>query len=248
MIASLPMYWRPENAAAWQRLWQAVRDELPGLPDLTPPEALPEPWTKHWLDPDLAVSMTCGLPLRTALRNKVTYVATLDFGLDAPAGHYLSYLVARPGASLGDPLRLAYNSGDSQSGWAALHDLEQGTPAFDISQWIETGGHAASLAAVADGRADIAAIDAVSLRLLERFEPAAGQVSIVGRSNASPALPLITALGTDPRPLAEAFRAAVDTLNDVDRADMGGLRGLVTLTDEHYYSVPVPPAVPRAKP
>jgi len=80
MTASLPMYWRAETAGLWLDFWTCVQRAAPQLrlPDLTPPDALGPDWTKHWCDPSLALSMTCGLPFRTILRNRVTYVGTLS--------------------------------------------------------------------------------------------------------------------------------------------------------------------------
>jgi hypothetical protein len=122
MIASLPMYWRPENAAAWQAFWQIVQHEGRAhglsLPDLTPPQDLPANWINHWLRPDLALSMTCGLPFRTTLRGRVAYVGTLGFGLQTQTGHYFSRVLTR--FAPGDPRRddplhrvLAFNAPDS---------------------------------------------------------------------------------------------------------------------------------------
>lgn len=91
------MYWRAENAHLWRAFWQLVQSHALGdglrLPALTPPEELPERWADHWLSPDLALSMTCSLPFRTALRGRVRYVGTLGFGLKAPGGHYFSRIV-----------------------------------------------------------------------------------------------------------------------------------------------------------
>ena len=58
MIASLPMYDRPETRAANDNLWALVRKNYAG--DL--PESLTRTgdiWD-HWHSPDLAVSQTCG--------------------------------------------------------------------------------------------------------------------------------------------------------------------------------------------
>jgi ABC-type phosphate/phosphonate transport system substrate-binding protein len=55
-----------------------------------------------------------------------------------------------------------------------------------------TGGHAASLAAVAGGAADIAAIDCVTYALLARLRPeTVAAVRVLTETPASPALPLI---------------------------------------------------------
>ncbi|MGV6847058.1 MAG: phosphate/phosphite/phosphonate ABC transporter substrate-binding protein [Marinibacterium sp.] len=240
MIASLPMYWRAENAGAWRRFWDLVRRRLPDLPDLTPPEDLPQPLGAHWLAPDLALSMTCGLPLRSALRDRVTYVGTLDFGLADRRGYYRSQVICRRGlAADAAGLRIAFNAPDSQSGWAAV-DLPKGR----FTDWVETGSHAASLAALTEDRADIAWIDAITWRLLKRFDPAAGEVEEIRQTPLSPGLPLITARGHDPAPLRAALGDAVAALPDTMRNDLGGLTGFAVLDPARYHEQPVPPPPP----
>lgn len=235
MIASLPMYWRDETAAGWRALWDLVRAALPGLPDLSPPDRLGD-LHAHWLSPDLALSMTCGLPLRTALRGKVDYVGTLDFGLGNAPGYYHSQVIAREGFAPGTPPRLAFNASDSQSGWAAAQHLAP------FAGLVETGSHAASLAAVAEGRADIACLDAVTWRLLQRFDPQAASVHPLQRTPATPGLPLITAKGRDPAPLRAALAQAVAALDPATAEAIGGLRGFVVLAPAEYFDIPVPPA------
>lgn len=239
-IASLPMYWRAENAAGWRMFWSMVQDigktEGITLPDLTEPAALPNDLAQHWTAPDLVLSMTCGLPFRCFLRGKVRYVGTLDFGLGTPLGHYQSQIIVRSDLS-GPAKRLAYNSGDSQSGWAATQDLPE---TAEIAETVPTGAHAASLAALADGRADIACIDAVTWRLLERFDPNARRVTRLGTTRPTPGLPLITSLATNPIPLRTALRQAIARFKPADPADLGGPMTFCMLDEQDYYSEPIP--------
>lgn len=239
MIASLPMYWRAENAGAWRAFWNLVRDAHSGaLPELIPPEALPDPLTEHWLSPDLCLSMTCGLPLRTALRGRVRYVGTFDFGLTRAAGYYHSQVVSRRGLAPGATgLRLAFNAPDSQSGWAAVD-----RPRGEFITLIETGSHAGSLAAVAGDRADIAWLDAVTWRLMQRHDPVAAAVDPVRVTVPTPGLPLITAADRDPAALRDALSAAVARTPADLRTELGGLRGFTVLDEALYHSQPVPPA------
>ncbi len=247
MIASLPMYWRAGNAALWRAFWGQVQGcaarEGVALPDLTPPEDIPEPWTDHWLRPDLALSMTCGLPFRSALRGKVTYVGTLDFGLDVPAGQYVSHLLARAGTARADPgdAVLAYNAADSQSGWAVAQPwLEPGT------RFLRTGAHAASARAVLTGAADFAFVDAVTWRILTRSDQELARLDIVATTAPSPGLPLITALGTDPEPLRRALRDAVQAFAPEDPLSMGGPMTFHVLDVADYLALPIPAPPPAA--
>ncbi|MGR3434444.1 MAG: phosphate/phosphite/phosphonate ABC transporter substrate-binding protein, partial [Shimia sp.] len=139
----------------------------------------------------------------------------------------------------GDGPRVAINGWDSQSGWAAAQAHLPPDPSF-----VVTGGHAASLAAVAEGRADMACLDAVTWRLLRADDPNAGRVTVRGWTEWTPGLPLVTATGRDPAPLFDAMAGAIDALAPEDRATLGGLRGLVRIDPAAYLAVPNPPPAP----
>jgi ABC-type phosphate/phosphonate transport system substrate-binding protein len=240
MKASLPMYWWPENAAAWARFWDDMRARLPHLPQITPPGDLPADWYAHWGAPDLALSHVCGLPFATHFLDSVTYVASIDFALpDTPPGWYHSVVVTRSDETRPrEALRLAYNSSDSQSGWGST----QGRP---FAGYLETGAHRASAAAVAEGRADVAYIDAVSWRILEQALPdVAASLKVIDRSAPTPGLALIAAPGVDPAPLRDALAAALDALADEDRRIMGGPVRLAHVTADDYRALPIPAPAP----
>ncbi len=77
-----------------------------------------------------------------------------------------------------------------------------------FAEKIETGGHRNSIKAVAEGRADVAAIDCRSWHLARLYEPAAQQVQVVGWTAKRKGLPFITAL-TTPKHVVDALRRAV---------------------------------------
>lgn len=246
MIASLAMYDWPEVRGEHDRLWSLIREGLAGE-GIAAPEALTRDaglW-EIWQSPDLVLAQTCGMPYRTRLHGRVTLVATPDYGLpEAPPGHYYSVLVTRadePGEA-GDFLdrTFAFNGQDSQSGWAAAqnHMARRGQ---HFSRTLHTGAHVDSARAVAEGRADIAAIDAVSWRLMVAHRPAvAGRLRVICHTEPTPGLPLITALGRDPEPLARATAAAIAALAPADRSALG-LRGVVWIPAAAYLAVPTPP-------
>jgi ABC-type phosphate/phosphonate transport system substrate-binding protein len=97
-------------------------------------------------------------------------------------------------------LRFAYNNPDSMSGLIGLtQDLAAIGETLDIfSERIETGGHRLSVKAIAEGRADIAAIDCRSWALAQLYEPAATQVQVIGWTAKRPGLPYVTARSTPP--------------------------------------------------
>ena len=92
-------------------------------------------------------------------------------------------------------LRLAYNAPDSMSG---ILVLQRGLEAQDsglhiFRETVETGGHRASIRSIAEGRADVAAVDAKTWGLAQRFEPAALELALVGWTGKRKGLPFVTA-------------------------------------------------------
>lgn len=239
MRAALPMYDRAEIMAATDAFWGHIRDALRDA-GIAAPDALcrdADPWT-IWQDPTLVLAQTCGLPFRTRLHDRVALVATPDYGLPGcPPGHYNSVIIARPGP-LPDRPRLAINDPLSQSGWAALADWlqEQGITRGPVTV---TGAHAASARAVAEGLADLAAIDAQTWRLLLRHAGADPELE-VARSTPTPGLPLITALTDQAATIAKAVARGLAALTDTERAALG-LAGIVTIDKAAYMAIPQPP-------
>lgn len=252
MLASLPMYDRPEAQAANDRLWAGVRDRL-RAGGIAAPEGLTRAdglWDQ-WADPGLVLSQTCGLPFRSRLHRHVTLVASPDYGLEGCApGFYRSVLVARaddartaPAAFNGAPL--AFNDAVSQSGWGAVWEFARDT-GIRLEPALETGSHRASARAVLDGRSDWAALDAQTWSMIARWDDWAAGLRVIGTTRPTPALPFITAQGRDPRPLRSALAAAIAAMSDDDRSTLG-LRGIAVIAPETYLAVPIPPdPVPAA--
>ena len=248
MIASLGMYDFGPVMAVNDRLWALIRDRL-RADGIDAPDALTRgegAYWQAWQSPDLLLSQTCGYPFRARLQGKVSYVGTPDFGVEGCApGYYRSVLVARADDQRGtvadfDGARFAYNEALSQSGWAApqTHAAKLG---IRLPPALQTGGHRLSAEAVATGRADIAALDAVTYRLLATHTPEMSALKVVGLTDPTPGLPYITALGRDPDPIHAATRDAIAALTAEDR-DILGLRGLVRIPVESYLAVPNPPS------
>ena len=244
MIASLPMYDRPETGPTLDALWSETRARL----DIAAPETLTrggDLWDQ-WHAPDLVLSQTCGYPYRTRLRGKVQLVATPDNRLPGcPPGHYNSVFVVRSD----DPRRdlaafadapFAFNEPLSQSGWAAPQN-HAAALGFAFTNDICTGAHVLSARAVAEGRADLACIDALSWRLIQRHEPSAGNLREIARTDPTPAPPFITAAGQDAGRIRAALTAAIDAIGEGAR-DILGLHGLVSIPGAVYLAVPNPAA------
>lgn len=245
MIASLPMYDRPENAGAHDRFWRLIQEALGfGPPTLTRRADFSALWA-DWTDPDLLLSQTCGLPFRHSLYHHVTVVGTLDHDLPGcPPGYYTSVLIirkadTRTSLSEFDGVPFARNQILSQSGWSAAEQAALAA-GIRIGAVLETGSHAASIRAVASGNAGWAAIDAQTWRQLLRYEPAlTSKLRELGRTRPTPGLPLITARHRDPEPLFKAVDQAAARLNTSDRAALM-VTGVVRIGTEAYLAEPLP--------
>lgn len=245
MIASLMMYARPELGAAHASLWSLIHTSLAdhGIPA---PDSLSQsaPEFATWTDPALVLSQTCGMPYRLWLHNRTGYVGTPDYGLpNCPLGYYQSAIVTRaddPRDTLADyaTATFAYNVPHSQSGYAApwAHTKPLG---FWFQNRLQTGAHSASAAAVASGQADIAALDAVTWRLLQRYDKRAETLRVLDWTTPTPGLPLITAKSRDTATIHTATAQAITALDPNHRTALG-LRGLTKLDPHSYHSVPNP--------
>lgn len=118
--------------------------------------------------------------------------------------------------------RFAFNSRDSMSGYLALgQDLAACSESFALfCEQYESGGHRASIRAVAEDRADVASIDCRSWQLFRRFEPdiAAG-LQVVGWTARRKGLPFVTAKRT-PQDVVAVLK---DIVADMGQADRGRL-------------------------
>lgn len=223
-LAQLPMYDWPEVRAETDTLWAAIAEQLAAAGILAPGDLdRTTPAEEGWRSPDLLVGQTCGRPYVNGLTGRVTLLGRPTYDADgAGPGRYCSILVARSadGRRSLDEFRgtvAACNSETSQSGWAALIDAlpDSETLAGFFGAVRFTGGHRESIRAVAEGAADIAAIDCVAWALAQRHEPAARDLKEVGRSPDYPSLPFITGnrRGADEtRRIGEALRRAVADL------------------------------------
>ena len=246
MIASLPMYDLPDCRAANDRFWAGIRDGLRAAGNQAPDALTRDPpdYVAHWQRPDLVLSQTCGFPFRAILQGKVALIGTPDFGLDGcPPGYYQSLFIvrsddARDGLLAFKDARFAYNDAMSQSGWAAPQSHAAGL-GFRFVATVKTGGHALSARAVLDGVADIAAVDAATWRLLQRNDATMAGLRVVGRTEPTPGLPYIAALGAKHRPVFDGVAAAIAGLDAADRETLG-IKRILFIPAVAYLAVPTP--------
>jgi len=246
MIASLGMYDPGPLHAANDRFWAGIRAGL-RVRGVATPKTLTRgagAYWDAWQAPDLVLSQTCGFPYRTRLHGKVTLIGTPDYGLNGcPPGYYRSVFVARHDdlrAELAafSGARFAFNEPLSQSGWAAPQAYAAGV-GVHLPPAVQTGAHHSSALAVADGQADLAAIDALTWELLTEHEPFTVGLKVVGYTNPTPGLPYIAALGADQTSTFAAVAQAIAGLSDADRGLLH-LRGIVAIAAADYLAVPIP--------
>lgn len=246
MIASLMMYARSELTDAHARYWALIRANL-SAKGMDSPEHLAQEAEEFsvWNDPNLVLSQTCGMPYRIWLHSKVTLAGTPDFGVEGcPPGYYRSALVVRKDdkrqmvSDYRDAL-FAYNQTFSQSGYAAAY-WHCDALDFWFGNRLHTEQHRLSALAVAEGRADIASLDAVSWRLMQEYEPFAKNLRVLEWTEPTPGLPLITAKGNDAGLIFDAVSDAIVRLPEADRVALG-VRGLVRIDLSAYRAVLNPP-------
>lgn len=252
MLATLPMYLRAQTQGAHDAFWALIRDALRdhGHPA---PDALDHTscHTTTWARPDLILGQICNLPYRAHAHANTHRIGTCDYGLpDTPPGHYFSHFVVRADDPRDTPAafahaRLAVNEADSHSGWGAAWTYAQ-THGFAFTNARLTGAHSASAHAIANGHADIAAIDAISWRMIQRYDTTARHLRIIGRTATSPGQTLITAKSNDPAPLRAATAQALTALPSAYQ-DTLMLRDLTDLPDAAYHDLPLPDAAPIAR-
>ncbi len=218
-IASLPMYDLPEVRPALDRLWRAIADRLirDGLPAV--PERLvhDRPLAALWSDPALFLSQCCGHDIVHRYAGKLRPIAAPRYG--APGcvgGDYASivvvadHLAGRELAALEGTV-CAINGYDSHSGTHALRALI--APIAKNGRFFAevkvSGTHADSLAMIARGEAEVAAIDCVTYALLAAHRPAAlaGSQAIC-RTPPAPGIPFVTRADAAPE-LVERLQAAL---------------------------------------
>ncbi|OLP54744.1 phosphate ABC transporter substrate-binding protein [Rhizobium rhizosphaerae] len=248
-VASLAMYAAPEPVAAANAAWWAdLRARLVATGVTALPETLDTDlgYDEAWHRPDLVLAQACGYPYVNKLQGRVRLVATPCYAYEGCYGPFSgSLIVVRRDAAFGDigalfGSRVAINGKDSNSGMNLLRLMiaPHAIKGRFFSACLETGGHRASLAAVAGNRADIAAIDTVTFGHLRRFAPEeVANVRILARTPIGPGLPLITrgsASDAFVAALRQALRQFVDDPSTADLRETLAIRDFALLDDSHY--------------
>jgi len=246
MIATLPMYDRPQTRPALSRFWALVRDGLRAR-GISAPDTLDHDahFMQAWGRDDLVLSQICNLPYRVKYRDRLTVIGAANYGVEGvPEGYYRSVWVVRqddPAQKVEDcaGYRFAFNDALSQSGWGSP-EADAKARGLSLTPHLETGAHAISMAAVSDGGADLAAIDAVTFELARRWDPVVRNLRVIGHTFPTPRMTFVTAKDRDPAPYFEALSAAIAGLSPEDQQCLC-LQSILRLPEEAY-ALPMVPA------
>jgi len=236
MVASLAMYPFEPLRSFTDSLWNAIRQHL-GWGPLSLEWAVSAP--EVWRHPDLLLAQTCGWPLVNQLLDEVAVIGTFDYDVPgADGGRYQAVLIGRFSSTF-EELRgcpgavVATNSTESLSGWISLQSAWGGPP----PAVVETGSHLESVRAVAEGRADVASIDAVTWALISSLEPQlVSELTVVGSGPPVPCLPIVVPLRhiAHVDALRAAFTAAISDPSAADACAQLRIRRFVPLDLADY--------------
>lgn len=230
-IASLPWYDLEEVRAANDELWRRLSERLPAkvhgrdiplvLDRQTPPRI-------QWSSGHLLLSQACGYDVVFPALRELRVVATPCYraaGCEGPS--YRSAVVVSRRSGLRDiqalrGARCIINETTSHSGMNGLRSLiaplhRDGRFFGSVS---ESGSHERSLEELRAGRADVAAIDCVTLALLRQHRPGAtAGLRVIGWTRPAPAPPFVTDANTDDATVTRLRTALQETLQDPSSAD-----------------------------
>jgi ABC-type phosphate/phosphonate transport system substrate-binding protein len=235
-IAILPMYEFPWTAAANDALWAAISARLDEA-GIEAPRALTRggDLDAHWRDRRLVFGQTCGYPYVTRLKDAVALIAAPEYEFPGcEETSHRSFVIRRvtdPRRALGEfrGSIAALNGWDSNTGMNQFRSTIApiAGPAPFFCAVVVTGSHEGSVEAIADGRADLAAIDCVSFALLARGRPELiERIAVVAESAPSPGLPFIAAACFGAPAVAAVREALIAALAEPDLAEARAALGL----------------------
>ena len=255
MIASYPMYNLPSMQQGIADWWQSIAQQLAqtGICLDFQRSIIEKDLYQHWLNPNLLISQTCGYPLTTVLKNKVKLIGTPVYESQyCSDADYCSLFVVRStdDAESIDNFKgriFTFNGTDSQSGFNSVRNYLQerdiDTPFFGENK--VSGQHINSIASVANGTADICAVDCVTHALVKRYQPhLLENTRILTTTKKTPGLPFITSMNTSDEIIDLVFHAIQKVTQDVsDRNSSTDLliTGIEKISLEKYITMINPP-------
>ena len=207
----------PDLRNAWTALFQNLHEYLPTR--FSAPVTVGFDCSDEALkSPDVLLGHTCGYPFITKLHHTHEPVCVPEFDLAGCNGiHYSSWIVAgnnHPGLCLNDfsGSIATFNSRDSNSGMNVFrYEVSRITNgASFFRQTLMSGSHLTSIRNIAQGYADIAAIDAVTWHFAKAQNLTdIPKIKIIGQTVPTPGLPFVKSNRTELDPFS--FTQAINT-------------------------------------
>ena len=216
--------------------------------------AAPEPLTVLWAREDLAAVFMCGYPLATRYSGVRPLAAPVTAIADGDSASYRSVWLVRAESAF-DTLastfghRIGWTVEHSYSGFIApkraLHAHATATRRQLHREWVGPLGHPrGALAALADARIDVTAIDAYWWYLLQRHDSTlAARFRAIGSTPGAPMPPLVCAasyLDESARRLTSALVVLGEEQEAKPHLDALGIRHFAAVTREDYASLAQP--------
>ena len=258
---SLPMYDFPEVHSATMKLVESVAAALRGIGEdvaaHVPQNTVHSGLVEHWTSDTTYLSQSCGLPYVEELQPFVDVIGTFRWkSVSDDRGWYRTVIVTRPGLAARSLAELegrtpVVSNVYSLSGWCSLGcALARVTsdPHF-VKPYIQGGGHAGSLQALQEGRADFASIDSGTFQLLSRHRPSlTAGVEVIDQGPLVPATPLQVSKKRSVVSLEEirsVVAGAVNAAGNLDARNEIGIDSFVGV-DNDVYLREIPPLVDTA--
>jgi ABC-type phosphate/phosphonate transport system substrate-binding protein len=219
-LAALGMYDLPETRPAQDVLWAALARAFraEGIEDVPDVLDRSSPLEETWRDEALLFAQICGYPLTHAYSGCVRVVAAPCHAVSGcEDGDYQSLLVVAERSSVraAADLRGAVAAINEHTSHSGKHALLAHVGTDLISEMRVTGSHLESIAAVARGDADVAAIDCITHALAARYRPAAlAGTRVFARTAFAPAPPYVTRASATNDELARLRAALVLAFDD----------------------------------
>lgn len=193
-----------------------------------------------------AVGQVCGITYATAPAGQLRYLATMVADDPAvPAGHYNSLLITPRQGGLAapadfDPARhkAVINETGSFSGNLTFTAHMAADYNSGLGTALVSGAHLDSVAMVARGEADLAAIDRVSFALARRAMPdAVAGVAVIGETRPYPGIPFVADAGLPDDVVSRLRDAILGFRDDPAWHDMKAVLGIcdIIILDEDLY-------------
>ena len=243
------MYDLPEMRLATDTLWMSLATNMhrAGLKNVPIELQHDQPVRDLWNDPDLFVSQCCGYDVIDRYKDLLQPVATPEFSaFGCRDENYCSVIVVTKDCRFNDVrdmagARAVINGPESHSGMSTLRHLvaPRHSNGRFFSEVLTSGSHVASLDLLRAGKAEVAAIDSVTLTLLRQSRKGVfAGLKILGTSYRAPAPPYVVKASMPDGDVDKIRQAFSETFADPALADCRAelrLSGISLSRQEDYW-------------